>query len=246
MKTLLAFVFLCSSVLAEAVLVEFEIPGFEPSVHRLFYDTNQPEVAPSGSTFWRLGSPTMHITAPRTGEFNYDERYSGENYNANSVRMWALADKGYTIMDFRADSGGEGPEATTPAFNLLFNEVLTEIPGVDKLREGIVLSKCGGHLLIAGVPRICSDIEKEAAINVNYMSLDPVLDHFLPGDINRDWRIRFDDFLAFSDNYGERPRYLNSPGVSFSSGRIAAAVPEPSSLALIGIGFLVFLRRVLL
>ncbi len=32
------------AAIAETVLVEFEVAGREPSVHRLFYDTNQPAV----------------------------------------------------------------------------------------------------------------------------------------------------------------------------------------------------------
>ncbi len=54
MKILLTFIFLCSSVLAEPILVEFESRGTEPSVHRIVYDTNQPEVAPSSYGFWRF------------------------------------------------------------------------------------------------------------------------------------------------------------------------------------------------
>ena len=50
----------------------------------------------------------------------------------------------------------------------------------------------------------------------------------LEGDFDGNGTVNFADFLALSGNFGK------------SSGGVAAAVPEPSSLALLGIGSLLF------
>ena len=138
-------------------------------------------------------------------------------------------------MGFRADQGGN------PAgFMLKFNELLTEVPGVEKLKEGIVLSDCQGlQLLIPDV--VCSQIAQVMPTGINFMSLDPIFELFPTGDVNRDFRVGFDDFLALSANFGTAPGIVTGPGAA-TVPAATAAVPEPSSMMLLGIGLL-FLRR---
>ncbi len=55
------------------------------------------------------------------------------------------------------------------------------------------------------------------------------VDSYASGDIDCNGTVNFADFLTFSGNFGKS-----------SGGGVAAAVPEPSSLALLGIGSLLF------
>ena len=140
------------------------------------------------------------LGSTRDGEFGFDDYF-----NVNATRMWSFPDK--TLLHFISQHG----PPQQPSAMLMFNERLTELPGVEKLREGRLMSACDG---IHSFNRSwnCEPIERIAATSINFMSLDPVLNTFIPGDVNRDWQVGFDDLLEVAENYGNQPQFITDLG----------------------------------